>query len=251
VVAATIALVQLDSLKTGKPSLITVGVASLGIYAEEATAAVGGVLRGGVASVANAPRLAEQNGELREKNLALRTENAHLREALAEAPGAEAIAQLQEALGAGTAATVVGYDPEQITRTVTIDRGTAAGIKLDDGVIDQDGVVGRVIGAEPASSTVLLVTDGTSKVPAVVQRGRWWGIAIGTNTSIRLEYVSQDAKLKLGDIVVTGEGRSFHAGFELGRIARIDHPEGALYQSAVIEPAVAFGRLSRVLVVAK
>ena len=32
------------------------------------------------------------------------------------------------------------------------------------------------------------------------------------STQIALEYVSQDAKLRIGDVVVTGEGRSFHAG---------------------------------------
>jgi rod shape-determining protein MreC len=251
VAAAAIALVQLDSLKTGKPSLIAVAVGSAGVYAETATSAAGSGLRGALASIANAPRLTGQNAELRAKNEALRAENQRLREAIAAAPEAQVIATLRTELGSGTSATVVGFDPEETSRTVTLDRGADAGVKLDDGVLDEEGVVGRVIGAGPGSSTVLLVTDGASKVPAVVQRGRWWGIAIGTDTSIRLEYVSQDAKLKIGDDVVTGEGRSFHAGFELGRIARIDHPEGALYQSAVITPAVAFGRLSRVLVVAK
>jgi cell shape-determining protein MreC len=47
---------------------------------------------------------------------------------------------------------------------------------------------------------------------------------------------------------VTGEGRSFHAGLVIGKITRVDHPEGALYQTAVVEPAVPFGRLSHVAV---
>jgi rod shape-determining protein MreC len=250
-VAAAIALIQLDALKSGKPSLLTVALDSVSVYAQDAAAFAGGGSRGFVEGIANAPHLAQQNGELREKNAALRSQNERLREALAQAPEAQAIEHLRAALESGTLATVVGFDPEGLSRTVTLDRGTSVGIKPDDGVIDDEGVVGRVIDASPASSTVLLVTDGASKVPAVVQRGRWWGIATGTNTSIRLEYVSQDAKLKLGDVVVTGEGRSFRAGYELGRITRIDHPEGALYQSAVVAPSVAFGRLSRVLVLAR
>jgi rod shape-determining protein MreC len=251
IVAAAIALIQLDSLKTGKPSIIAVAVTSIAVFAQDAGATIGAVARGAATSVANAPRLSEQNSDLREKNRVLRTENAQLREALAAAPEARAIAELAEQMGSGTVATIVGYDPESISRSVTIDRGSQAGIKLDDGVIGDDGVVGRVISVAPFSSTVLLVTDGASKVPAVVERGRWWGIATGTNTAIRLEYVSQDAKLKLGDVVVTGEGRSFHAGLEIGRVTHIDHPEGALYQTAVVSPSVAFGRLARVLVLAR
>jgi hypothetical protein len=65
VAAAAIALVQLDSLKTGKPSLIAVAVGSAGVYAETATSAAGSGLRGALASIANAPRLTGQNAELR------------------------------------------------------------------------------------------------------------------------------------------------------------------------------------------
>ena len=143
---------------------------------------------------------------------------------------------------------MIGYDPENLSRVVTVDRGKFAGIKRDYGVITDEGVVGRVIDVQPFTSSVLLVTDPASKLPAVVQRGRWWGIATGTNTSIAMQYVSQDAKLKLGDYIVTGKGRSFRAGLPVGRIVRIDHPEGALYQTAVVTPAVAFGRLQSVVV---
>ncbi len=251
IVAALVALIQIEALKTGKPSVIAVAVSSFAVFAQEATAAIGEAARGGVSAVANAPRLAEQNAELREKNRALRIENARLREALAAAPEARAIAALAEAQEAGVVASVVGYDPEGESRTATLDRGANAGIKPGDGVISDDGVVGRVIDAGPVSSTVLLATDGASKIPAVVQRGRWWGIATGTNNAIRLEYVSQDAKLKLGDVVVTGEGRSFHAGLEVGRVSRIDDPEGSLYQTAIVTPSTAFGRLSSVVVLTK
>ena len=172
-----------------------------------------------------------------------------MREALSRAPAARALAKLEASRPGGIDANVIGYDPENVSRVVTVDRGSHSGLRRDDGVISAEGVVGRVIDVQPFSSTVLLVTDAASKVPAVVQRGRWWGIATGTNVRIALQFVSQDAKLKLGDYVVTGNGRSFRAGLPLGRIVRIDHPEGALYQTAIVEPAVAFGRLTRVLVV--
>jgi rod shape-determining protein MreC len=249
IIAASIALVQLESLKTGKPSLIAVAVTAVAVFAQSAVTTVENVTRGLAGSIVDAPQLSAQNAALREKNRALRSENARLREAVAAAPGAQEIASAAARLGDGVVATVVGYDPENLSRTVTLDRGSAAGVKLDDGVIDDEGVVGRIVAVTPFDSTVLLVTDGASKVSAVVQRGRWWGIATGTNSAIRLEYVSQDAKLRVGDVVVTGSGRSFAAGFEIGRIARVDHPEGALYQTAVVTPAVAFGRLAHVVVV--
>ncbi len=249
IVAALIALVQLDAAKSGKPSIISDVVTSTAFVVQSTVATVAGAVHGVGAGIAAAPHLATQNAELREKNRALRTENARLREALARSPEATQIASAMAALPGGIEASTIGYDPENVDRVITLDRGSRAGIAADDGVMNEDGVVGRIVSTTPLESTVLLVTDGASKVPAVVQRGRWWGIATGTNGRIRLEYISQDAKLRVGDAVVTGAGRSFRAGLPLGTIARIDHPDGALYQSALLEPAAAFGRISRVIVV--
>jgi rod shape-determining protein MreC len=248
IVAALIALIQLDAAKSGKASIISIAVGSTALFAQSALAQSGGAVRSLVAMLGEAPHLVAGNAELGAQNSALRAENARLREALAEAPEAQAIERVASGESSAIVASIVGYDPENVSRTVIVDRGSEAGVKPDDGVIDDDGVVGRVIDVAPYSSTVLLITDGASKVPAVVQRGRWWGIATGTNARVRLQYVSQDAKLNVGDVVVTGEGRSFHAGLVIGRISQIDHPEGALYQTALVEPAVEFGRLARVVI---
>ena len=238
---------QLDSAKTGKPSIIAVAVTSTVVFAQEAVSSVGEGVRGLGTTLGDAPNLYRQNGELKTQNDTLARENARLQERLAETPDVRAILDAARERP-GIVANTVGFDPENASRSIVIDRGSDAGVRRDMGVIDADGVVGRVVETDPATSTVLLVTDIASKVPAVVQHGRWWGIATGTNSRIRMQYVSQDAKLKRGDPVVTGEGRSFHAGLLIGKIAEIDHPDGSLYQTAVVEPAVAFGRLAHVVV---
>ncbi len=250
IVAAAIALVQLDALRSGKPSPIATVVSSVALIAQETVTTVARTVSGAAETVANAPQLAARTHALSDENRRLRDENARLREALAAAPAAEAIARAAATADGGIAANVVGYDPEAVSRTITIDRGSHEGVRVDDGVVNDDGVIGRVVAVEPLASTVLLLTDAASKVPAVVQRGRWWGIATGTNANVALQYVSQDAKLRLGQRIVTGQGRSFVAGRPIGSIVRIDHPMGALYQTAILRPAVSFGRLTRVVVLA-
>jgi rod shape-determining protein MreC len=250
IAAALIARVQIDAARRGKPSAIDVAVSSVAVLAQSATTATTGALRAAGAAVVTLPRLEVENKQLRAQTRALKRENARLAEALAQTPEGVALARAAARTPAGISATTVGYDPENIARTVTIDRGTRSGVRLEAGVVTDDGVVGRVLAVTPFASTVQLLTDATSKIPAVVQRGRWWGIATGVPQSdaVALQYVSQDARLRAGDLVVTGEGRSFHAGLPIGRIAKIFHPEGALYQTAMLTPAVRFGRLSGVLV---
>lgn len=250
IVAALIALLQLDFARSGRTSPLTVTVTSVTAYAQLAVATVVNVVRGGWTTIVRTPGLATDNARLRSENTTLRARNDDLLERIARIPAARSLAQAEFAHPAGLTATVIGFDPEAMTHVVTIDRGAKDGVHRDDGVVTGDGVVGRVVEVSPLSAKVLLVIDATSKLPAVVQKGRWWAIAVGTSTRIKLQYVSQDAKLHVGDRVVTGEGRSFHAGVLIGRIKQIEPAAaGALDQTAVVQPAVDLTALSRVLVV--
>jgi len=248
-VAALIALLQLDFARAGRTSPLTLTVTSLSAYAQLAVATVVNGARNAWSTVARTPSLAADNARLRAENAALRARDDELDEALARVPAEASLAQAKLAHPDGIAATVIGYDPEATLRLITIDRGIKDGIRRDDGVVTGEGVVGRVVEVDPLSSKVLLVTDATSKLPAVVQKGRWWAIAVGTTTRVKLQYVSQDAKLHVGDRVVTGEGRSFHAGVLIGRIRQIEPAAaGALDQTAIVQPAVDLSAISRVVV---
>jgi rod shape-determining protein MreC len=248
-VAALIALLQLDFARAGRTSPLTVVVTAVSTYLQLAASTVVNVARGGVDAAVRTPRLAADNGRLRAENATLRLQNDEYRERLARVPAAQDIAAAKLAHPDGLEATVIGYDPEAAMHVVTIDRGAKDGVHRDDGVVSGAGVVGRIVEVAPLSSKVLLVSDATSKLPAVVQRGRWWAIAVGTSTRVRLRYVSQDAKLKVGDRVVTGEGRSFHAGVLIGRIKELAPVSaGALDQTAIVEPSTDLAALSRVVV---
>ncbi len=249
ILAALVALLQIDFARAGKTSPLTAIVTAVSAYFQLAATWVVNGVRGGADTVARTPGLAAENGKLRAQNAALLKENDELQERLARVPAAQDLQRARLAHPNGIDATVIGYDPEATTHVLTIDRGAKDGVHRDDGVVTGRGVVGRIVEVGLLSSKVLLVTDATSKLPAVVQHGRWWAIAVGTSTRVKLQYVSQDAKLHVGDRVVTGEGRSFHAGVLIGRIKEIEPTSaGALDQSAIVQPAADLGALSRVLV---
>lgn len=177
-------------------------------------------------------------------------ENARLHE-LASAYAAESAVRPAVDLYHGIEARVIGFPPENESRAVTIDKGSIAGVRPEEGVLAADGVVGRVVAVAPLSSTVVLITDYTSRIPAVVRRGRWWGIARGNLGSVVVDYIEQDAPLRVGDVVVTGEGRSFHSGVPIGMVTEIERSSSALYQTVVLRTSVDLGALDRVVVVPK
>ena len=218
---------------------------------EEAVSASIGAVRGGGQAVVNLPSLAHENQALREQNVALRQDNARLHELLAAYQQDTGLAPRLAQYPKAVRARVIGFPPENGIQSVMIDKGTRDGLSRDDGVLSADGVVGRIVEAGPFTSKVALLTDFTSTIPAIVQRGRYWGVAKGNQSSVRLDYVSQDAPLRIGDKVVTGEARSFHSGAPIGTIVRIERSNSSLYQTAVVKPAADFSRLDRVVVVPK
>ena len=239
---------QISAQRTRTESPIGAVAVTLFAIGESAVSTAAGGARAGATAIVALPGLERDNARLRAEKSALVAENARLHE-LAAGYAAQAGVRLSIDLYHGIEARVIGFPPENESRAVTIDRGAQAGVRRDDGVVTQDGAVGKIASVGPFTSTVVLVTDYTSRVPAVVRRGRWWGIARGNLASVRLEYVSQDAPLKVGDVVVTGEGRSFHSGIPIGTVAATQRGDATLYQTAVVTPAVNLGALDRVVVV--
>jgi rod shape-determining protein MreC len=248
IVAALLALVQINAERSGTESPITTTASTLfGLAQTCVTAVVSGVRSLGTTILA-LPSLERDNAALRASNAALTQENAQLQQVAASYAAQVAVHPVVD-LYHGVEASVIGFPPEGDSREVTINKGSSSGVQRDDGVLAAGGAVGRVIAVTPLTSQVVLITDYTSRVPAVVRRGRWWGIARGNVTSVRLEYVPQDAPLRIGDVVVTGQGRSFRAGIPLGRVVQIERGDATLYQTAVLKPSVELGTLDRVVVV--
>lgn len=250
IVAALLALVQINAQRSGSVSPIATVAASLFAFAEATVSATVGGMRSLGTAIVSLPRLERDNARLRTGNQRLIEENVRLHELAAQYASETRVRPIVD-LYHGIEARVIGFPPENESRAVTIDKGSSAGVRRDDGVVAADGVVGRIAAVGPFSSTVMLATDYTSRIPAVVRRGRWWGIARGNLSSVIVEYIPQDAPLRIGDVVVTGEGRSFHSGVPIGTVTAIERGDATLYQTAVVKTSVDLGALDRVVVISQ
>ncbi len=147
-------------------------------------------------------------------------------------------------------AQVIGEDVSSWARTITIDKGTRAGLRTGLPVVAADGVVGRIIKSSPNSSRVLLVTDASSAIAALVQRTRTRGVARGRGAELSLDFALRDADIEPNDLLVTsGMGGVFPKGLPLGQIGQVERDEFGLFQRVKVAPAVDFSHLEEVLVV--
>lgn len=243
-------MLQIGAQRARAASPVSTVANSVVGVAETAISATVGVVRGLVSAIVAVPGLETDVVRLRARNERLIEENDRLHE-LASAYAAQSGVRSIVDLYRGIEGRVIGFPPENESRAVTIDKGSLAGVRADEGVLAAGGVVGRVVSVGPLSSTVVLVTDYTSRIPAVVRRGRWWGIARGNLTSVVVDYIEQDAPVHVGDVVVTGEGRSFHSGLPIGTVIQVERGNATLSQTVVLRPSIDLGALDRVVVVPK
>src|SRR5262245_8204709 len=95
------------------------------------------------------------------------------------------------------------------------------GAKVDQPVIDERGLVGRVIAVGGGYAKVQLVTDRTSAVGAMIERTGRQGVIRGDGHSgLQLDYVPLQADVKPGDRVVTaGIDGIYPRGVPIGVVA--------------------------------
>jgi rod shape-determining protein MreC len=190
----------------------------------------------------------DDNQRLQRENDDLRMQLAQRQEEVLEAARVRILAGLQNTgIGKSVIARVIGRDPAR-SQTVTIDKGSVHGLKVDSAVITADGVVGRVIHTSNFFSIVQLIVDWQSAVGVLVQTTRRQGIVKGTGAQdLDLEYIDDDNDLKEGDVFLTsGEDRIYPKGLPVGVITLIG-PRKGLLKTVTVRPSADLGKLEEVL----
>jgi rod shape-determining protein MreC len=98
------------------------------------------------------------------------------------------------------------------------DAGTARGVVVGNPVMNERGLVGRVVGVTPSASRVLLLSDIASRVPVMIDRTNARAILTGDGgPNPKMEYLRGRDPVKVGDLVATsGDGGVVPRGLPVG-----------------------------------
>lgn len=184
------------------------------------------------------------------ENRKLRAEVAHLNEVRLENERLSRLLSFREETGIqALPARVIAEDASSWFRTVLIDRGSQDGVREGMPVVVAEGVVGRVIKSALRESRVLLITDASSALAALVQRTRARGVCRGQGESLTFDFAMHWEEIEAGDLIVTsGTGGVFPKGLAVGTVSRVERGGFGLFQGVEVTPAVDFFRLEEVLV---
>lgn len=140
--------------------------------------------------------------------------------------------------------------------TLTLTRGTSAGVAIGDCAIDEYGnLVGVVTDAGLNWCAVTTILDTTSSIGATVFRTEQVAVAQGqlglmSEGQLALTYVDEPDKLIAGDLVVTsGLGGYYPSGLPIGTVTELRTDTGGLTQYAVLSPKADIGALTQVFLI--
>lgn len=170
---------------------------------------------------------------LRDENERLRGEIADLERELQETEALQRrVEELEDILGVETSgeiesvtARVLAVGVSEFDFTRVVDKGRKDGITVDMPVVDEGGLIGRVVAVTDSTARVLLITDPTVRVAVRVERTGETGVLTGRGSgALGLEMFNTDAVLIEGDLLSTADGR-FPAGISVARVEKAARAE--------------------------
>jgi rod shape-determining protein MreC len=191
-------------------------------------------------------RLKTQNQQLDEEVRRVTLENRQLRqiEGLQEQNtegGLDGYAPVQ--------ARVIARSPSAWFQSFQINKGTSDGVRVDQPVVNSDGLVGKVKEVSDGNAVVMLLTDPDFGVSAqALESGEPGSVgpAVGDAGDLRFELVPNAKEVRRGERIITA-GTSTSAkvtdlsslyprGILIGTVSRIETGEGELDRVIHVEP---------------
>ncbi|QXV65318.1 rod shape-determining protein MreC [Mucilaginibacter sp. 21P] len=196
---------------------------------------------------------------LREVNDQLARENAALRNQLKSSKYVDTVARktvidtIYKQQYEYIAAKVINNSINKRNNYLTIDRGSRDGIEKGMGVINANGVVGKVafVGEHLAIVQSLLHKD--SRVSGMLAYNKeigylQWGDDMNPHKALLVD-VSNNAQPKVGEPVLTSDLSLFPAGIPLGKVSRLKAKGTGFFLNLEVGLAVDFSKLEYVDVV--
>lgn len=149
-------------------------------------------------------------------------------------------------------ARVIVKSPTVWYSTVTIDKGRGDGIRVDQPVVNGDGLVGKVTAVSGGTATVTLITDSSSGVSAQIEPDGALGVVkpnVGDPNDMQLQYIGKHHPVQKGASVVTAGSATgrlqsiYPRGIPIGEISRVEQGELDLYRMVHIRPFADFRRM--------
>ena len=152
-------------------------------------------------------------------------------------------------------AYIIGWSSTDWSNTLTINRGTSAGITENMVSITDNGeVVGLVSQVGPNFAVVKTVLDSTLEISATIATSGYNGMVSGgyiegNDKYLQMDYLPSSAIIRNKDQVVTSGSTLYPRGLILGSVVDAGFKETGVAKYAVLKPAAEISSLEQIFIV--
>ena len=152
-------------------------------------------------------------------------------------------------------AYVIAKSSVDWTNTITIDRGSNAGIALGMCAITADGeVIGLITEVGHNYAVIKTVLDSSLEISATIATSGYTGMVSGSYVSgqenlLRMDYLASSAIIRNNDQVVTAGSTVYPRDLILGYIVDAGFDDTGVAKFALMKPAADFANLEQVFII--
>ena len=151
-------------------------------------------------------------------------------------------------------AQIIGRDPSLWFDSAIINRGSLDGVKLNMPIVNNGGLIGRVIAVSPITAQINLVTKEKSGLGGVIGElgnSNALGVVSGNGKRELLEmgYIPGTIEVQVGEMVyTTGQDGIYPAGLKIGEVAEVKPGSATVTQQIFIKPSAKLYAMEEVAV---
>lgn len=152
-------------------------------------------------------------------------------------------------------ARVIGKEPGSWFVDFTLDKGSSQGVAINDTVVNEYGLIGKVVDVGGKWCKVMAIIDRQSSVSVIIERTRDNGIVNGSGDPqgakpvCSIEFLPGNSAIAPGDRVLTTDlGNIFPKGIAVGIVSEVSRDQ-KLQNYAVMIPTVDFAHIENVLII--
>lgn len=148
------------------------------------------------------------------------------------------------------AGVIISRNPSSYRNIISVDKGTQDGVKINQGVISNGYLIGKISETFPTSSQIELITSHRFIAPILLQGSRQLGLLKGGLKGVTIEQLPIGMSVKEGEEVVTsGLAGELPSGIPVGTIDKVISKPSDIFLTASLKIPVEISKIELVLII--
>ena len=248
-------LMAYDAKTTSQERVIRVWTQAVANFVQSPVTSVSSSVTGFFQNFVNLRSAQTENDKLKEQVQELQVQVQQKEELAKENESLKALLQLKsESKIDVLPAQIIGRDPSLWFDSAIINRGSLDGVKLNMPIVNNGGLIGRVVSVSPITAQINLVTKEKSGLGGVIGElgnSNALGVVSGNGKRELLEmgYIPGTIEVQVGEMVyTTGQDGIYPAGLKIGEISEVNPGSATVTQQIFIKPSAKLYAMEEVAV---